>query len=290
MDTFDGAARILPLILIGTLGLAVGSFLNVVIYRLPLMLQRAWRNDCRQFLELPTESDEAEPFNLVLPNSFCPVCRNSIRPHHNIPLLSYLFLRGRCAHCGARISPRYPVTEILTAAVSVAVIWMLGWSVEGALGLLLSWILIVLSFIDWEHQLLPDIITLPGLWLGLLASLGNWFSDPASSILGASLGYGTLWIVYQLFRLIAGKHAMGYGDFKLLAMLGAWLGWSLIPMIVLVSSTVGAAIGIAMIAFRGHKREQPIPFGPYLAFAGWIALMWGPQLNGQYLAWISPLG
>lgn len=290
METIDSAGGILPLLLVGLVGLAVGSFLNVVIYRLPLMLQDAWRRDCRQFLDLPTDADQTEPFNLVLPNSFCPECRNPIKPHHNIPLLSYLWLRGRCAYCGASISPRYPFIELLTAAVSVAVIWNLGWSMQGALGLLLSWMLIVLSLIDLEHHLLPDVITLPGLWLGLLASLGSWLSDPATSILGASIGYGSLWLVYQLFRLVTGKQGMGYGDFKLLAMLGAWLGWSLIPMIVLASSTVGAAIGLALIAFRGHGRHQPIPFGPYLALAGWIALMWGPQINTLYLAWIGPFG
>lgn len=290
MDLMTELDDALPMLLVGLLSLAVGSFLNVVIYRLPLMLQRSWRRDCIQFLDLPSEGDQSEPFNLVLPNSFCPQCRTAIKPRHNIPLLGYMWLRGRCAHCGAAIPLRYPLVEILTAIVSVAVVWQFGWSVQSILGLLLSWILIALSMIDLEHHLLPDTITLPGLWLGLLSSIGGWLSDPASSILGACLGYGVLWLVYHLFRLATGKHGMGYGDFKLLAMLGAWLGWSMIPAIVLISSTLGAAIGVALIAAKGRSRNQPIPFGPFLALAGWIALMWGPQLNAAYLQWLGLAG
>ncbi len=286
MPDLDAA---LPLLIVGLLGLAVGSFLNVVIYRLPFMLQHGWRRDCMQFLNLPAEADNDEPFNLVLPNSFCPACRVPIKPIHNIPVFSYLWLRGRCAHCGTAIPPRYPLVELLTAAVSVTVVWQFGWSTQSALGLMLSWLLIVLSMIDLEHQLLPDTITLPGMWLGLLSSLGGWISDPSSSILGACLGYGSLWLVYHLFRLATGKQGMGYGDFKLLAMLGAWLGWSMIPTIILISSTLGALVGIAMIALLDHRRNQPIPFGPYLALAGWICLLWGTRLNAAYAEWLGSI-
>jgi leader peptidase (prepilin peptidase)/N-methyltransferase len=290
MDLMTELDDALPMLLVGLFSLAIGSFLNVVIYRLPLMLQRSWRRDCIQFLDLPSEGEPPEPFNLVLPNSFCPACHTGIKPRHNIPLLGYMWLRGRCAHCGTAIPLRYPLVEILTAVVSVTVVWQFGWSVQSILGLLLSWILIALSMIDLEHHLLPDTITLPGLWLGLVSSLGGWLSDPASSILGACMGYGVLWLVYHLFRLATGKQGMGYGDFKLLAMLGGWLGWSMIPAIVLISSTLGAAIGVALIATKARSRNQPIPFGPYLALAGWIALMWGPQLNAAYLQWLGPAG
>lgn len=290
MDLMTELDDALPMLLVGLFSLAIGSFLNVVIYRLPLMLQRSWRRDCIQFLDLPSEGEPPEPFNLVLPNSFCPACHTGIKPRHNIPLLGYMWLRGRCAHCGTAIPLRYPLVEILTAVVSVTIVWQFGWSVQSILGLLLSWILIALSMIDLEHHLLPDTITLPGLWLGLVSSLGGWLSDPASSILGACMGYGVLWLVYHLFRLATGKQGMGYGDFKLLAMLGGWLGWSMIPAIVLISSTLGAAIGVALIATKARSRNQPIPFGPYLALAGWIALMWGPQLNAAYLQWLGPAG
>ncbi len=283
-----GSETVVPLLVLALCGLAVGSFLNVVIYRLPRMLERAWNQDCRNFLGLnEATSQPAETLNLVLPNSFCPACRAAIKPQHNIPLLSYLWLRGRCASCGARIALRYPLIECLTAVVSVVVAWKFGWSWETVTGLVLSWLLIVLALIDLEHQLLPDVITLPGLWLGLLASLGGWHSEPEASIIGASLGYTTLWLVFHSFRLLTGKVGMGYGDFKLLAMLGAWLGWEMIPAIVLLSSTVGALVGIAMIIFLGHARTKPIPFGPYLALAGWVTLLGGQELNAAYLRWLG---
>lgn len=281
--------EILPaLAAVALFGLAVGSFLNVVIYRLPLMLERAWKRDCRDFLGLTEENPPSgEALNLVLPNSFCPACRTAIKPQHNIPLLSYLWLRGRCASCGARIAFRYPLIECLTAVVSVIVAWKFGWSWATASGLVLSWLLIVLALIDLEHQLLPDAITLPGLWLGLLASLGGWHAAPEDSIIGASIGYVILWLVFHVFRLLTGKVGMGHGDFKLLAMLGAWLGWAMIPAIVLLSSTAGALAGIVMIIFLGHRRSKPIPFGPYLAAAGWVTLLWGQELNAVYLRWIG---
>lgn len=267
----------------GLLGLMVGSFLNVVIHRLPIMLERSWQKECRAFLELEAAEEPAEPYNLVVPRSRCPHCGKLIAAYENIPVVSYLFLRGRCSGCGAGISPRYPVVEALTALLSVAVAWHFGPTVQTAAALGLTWTLVALSFIDLDRQLLPDAITLPVLWGGLFLSLFDVFADCASSILGAVFGYLSLWSVYQLFKLATGKEGMGYGDFKLLALLGAWLGWSKLPAIVLMSSLVGAAIGIGMIVLMRHDHRVPIPFGPYLAIAGWIALVWGDAINGAYL-------
>ena len=221
------------------------------------------------------------------PNSFCPHCTKPIRPWHNLPVIGYLLLRGCCADCGKAISIRYPLIEMLTAIISVAVASKFGFSCQTVLALILSWILIVLSVIDLDHQLLPDAITVPALWLGLVASIGGWFSEPEWSILGACVGYVTLWSVFHLFKLLTGKEGMGFGDFKLLAVLGAWLGWQMIPAIVLLSSTLGALAGVTMIVLMGRDRTRPIPFGPYLAVAGWICLMWGHELNTAYLRWID---
>ncbi len=273
----------------GVLGLAVGSFLNVVIYRLPRMMQRDWQAQCRQLLELPAKvnrhlpSERAEPFNLVVPRSRCPHCGHRITALENIPLLSYLALRGRCSACGARISPRYPAVELLTALLSAAVAahFGLGWTLLPAL--ILTWALIALAFIDLEHQLLPDSITLPLLWGGLLLSLAGVFVDSRSAIIGAAAGYLALWTVYWLFKLATGKEGMGQGDFKLLAMLGAWLGWQALPVVILLSSLVGAAVGISMVLFLGRDKNIPIPFGPYLAAAAWLALIWGKELTAAYL-------
>ena len=267
---------------VGILGLLVGSFLNVVILRLPPMLERRWRQECRQFLELPEEMP-AERLDLLFPPSRCPHCGHHIRAWENIPILSWLWLRGRCSQCRAAISPRYPLIEGLTAVLSLAVAWRFGVSPQALWALVLTWSLLALSFIDYDHQLLPDILTLPLLWLGLLLSLFGIFTDPRSAIMGAAAGYLSLWGIYQLFRLITGKEGMGYGDFKLLALFGAWLGWQMLPLIILLSSLVGAVFGLALILLRGRDRELPIPFGPYLAIAGWIALLWGEQLNRWYL-------
>lgn len=267
----------------GLLGLMVGSFLNVVIHRLPIMMERGWRRECRAFLELDASDEPAEAYNLVVPRSGCPHCGKLITAAENIPVVSYVLLRGRCSGCGAGISPRYPAVELLTALLSVAVAWRFGvtWQAAAALGL--TWSLVALSFIDLDRQLLPDSITQPLLWIGLFLSLFPIFADSTASILGAVFGYLALWSVYHLFRLLTGKEGMGYGDFKLLALLGAWLGWSKLPAIVLLSSVAGAVIGIAMIAFAKHDRQMPIPFGPYLAIAGWLALMWGDAINAAYL-------
>jgi len=272
----------LLMVLVLLLGLVVGSFLNVVIYRLPLMMQTGWRRECRQYLQLPEESAE-ECVNLLWPGSHCPSCKTEIKAHQNIPVLSYLLLRGHCAHCSAPISLRYPLIEAFTGLCSLLVAWHFGYGWPLLFALLLTWSLIALSFIDIDNQLLPDSITLPLLWLGLLLSLFAIFTDSHASIIGAVAGYLSLWSVYWGFKLLTGKEGMGYGDFKLLALFGAWLGWQYLPMIILLSSLVGAVIGVSMIALGKHDAGKPIPFGPYLAAAGWLALVWGDKINSWYL-------
>ncbi len=267
----------------GVLGLVVGSFLNVVIHRLPRMMQRDWRAQCRELLKLPDESAEPLRFNLLVPRSRCPHCGHAITALENIPLLSYLALKGKCSACGARISPRYPAVELLTALLSMTVAAHFGFGWISAAALVLTWALIALTFIDFDHQLLPDSITLPLLWGGLLLSLSGVFVDSHSAIIGAAAGYLTLWAVYWLFKWVTGKEGMGQGDFKLLALLGAWLGWQALPVVILLSSLVGAAVGLSMVLFLGRDKNVPIPFGPYLAAAGWLALIWGQELTGAYL-------
>ncbi len=267
---------------IGVLGLMLGSFLNVVIYRLPIMMQRSWKKECSEYLELEPEQQNEERFDLILPRSSCPNCNAPIRAYQNIPILSYMLLRGKCANCKSPISVRYPIIEAFTGIVSAWVAWHFGFTWETLFALLLTWSLLALSAIDIDHQLLPDSITLPLLWLGLLLSVFNVFSDSHSSIIGAIAGYLSLWLVYQLFKLTTGKEGMGYGDFKLLALFGAWLGWQYLPMIILLSSLVGALIGITMVILAKHDRNTPIPFGPYLAAAGWLALVWGDDFNRLY--------
>jgi leader peptidase (prepilin peptidase)/N-methyltransferase len=273
----------------GLLGLAVGSFLNVVIHRLPKMMEREWQSQCADILDGVTAPGNQERYDLVVPRSRCPNCAHQITALENVPVLSYLALRGRCSSCGCRISPRYPVIELLTALLSVAVIWRFGLTIQGGGALLLTWALIALSLIDFDTQFLPDSITLPFLWLGLALNVTSTYTTTQASVIGAIAGYLTLWSVYQLFRLVTGKEGMGYGDFKLLAVFGAWFGWTPLPLIVLLSSVVGAVIGVAMIALRGHDKSIPIPFGPYLAIAGWIAMMWGDRLIDVYLG-VSGLG
>ena len=272
--------------LIGIIGLMVGSFLNVVIYRLPLMMQRSWKVECHEFLQIDASdtAQKTEPFNLALPLSHCPKCNAAIKPYQNIPVFSYLLLKGKCANCEASISLRYPAIEVLTAITSIIVAQHFGATTATFFALILTWSLITLSFIDIDHQLLPDSITLPVLWLGLFLSLFTVFTDSNASIIGAITGYLCLWLVYHVFKLITGKEGMGYGDFKLLALLGAWLGWEYLPLIVLLSSLVGALFGFSMIIFANRDRAQPIPFGPYLATAGWLALLWGHGLNQFYFS------
>jgi leader peptidase (prepilin peptidase)/N-methyltransferase len=276
------------------LGLVVGSFLNVVIYRLPIMLEREWRAQAADVLADTTAPAETPPptprFTLSTPRSACPNCKAPIKPWQNIPVISWLMLRGRCASCRTRISARYPAVELATGILSAWAAWHFGFGAPAACALLLTWALIALTGIDIDHQLLPDSITLPLLWAGLLAAvvLGPYMGStlPVSqqdALIGAMAGYVSLWLVFHAFRLITGKEGMGYGDFKLFAALGAWLGWKLLPLIILVSAASGALLGIAMILLRGRDRAAPIPFGPYLAAAGWLAMMYGNSLLDGYL-------
>jgi len=275
--------------------LLVGSFLNVVIYRLPIMLKKEWRSDCVNFLsdefkadkqdyQFPAKAtDKEEKFNLSVPRSRCPACGHKITALENIPLISWLFLRGKCSSCGSTISIRYPVIELSSGLLSVLVAYYFGIQWFTLAALVLTWSLIALTMIDFDTQLLPDNITLPLLWLGILANLLQ-LSDISleQSIIGAILGYMSLWILYQLFKLATGKEGMGFGDFKLLAVLGAWLGWQALPLILLLSALVGAIVGISLTLFFGRDKNIPIPFGPYLASAGYISLLWGEPIKQFY--------
>lgn len=269
-------------IILGVLGLVVGSFLNVVILRTPEILQREWTRDCRALLEQEyTEPEEA--ISLAFPASRCPSCKHPISAWQNIPVISYLILRGRCSNCGISISWRYPMTEFLTAVATVVVGILVPWGYPLLAYLVLTWTLIALAGIDIDTQLLPDHMTMPLLWLGLLFNLTVGPVSIEDAVIGAAGGYMILWSVYWLFRLATGKEGMGFGDFKLLAALGAWLGWQSLPQIILLSSVVGAVVGIAIIALRGGDRSQALPFGPYLALAGWISLLWGDALMAMML-------
>ena len=263
-------------------GLLIGSFLNVVIYRLPKMMLRDWREQALEVLELPTEA-HGETFNLVLPNSKCPHCNHEIRPWENIPVISYLFLRGKCSSCKATISKRYPLVELSCGLLSAYVAWHFGFGWQAGGMLLLTWGLLAMSLIDADHQLLPDVLVLPLLWLGLIANYFGLYTSLEDALWGAIAGYLSLWSVYWLFKLVTGKEGMGFGDFKLLAMLGAWGGWQVLPLTILLSSLVGAVLGLIMLRLRNAETSTPIPFGPYLALAGWIALLWGDQITGTYL-------
>ncbi len=271
------------LLVIAIFSLAIGSFLNVVIYRIPVMLEREWKQQCQEFIGTTEPATEEQPFNLVRPGSRCPHCGHEIAFWENIPILSYIFLRGRCSECGATISPRYPIIEFATALLSITVAWHFGFSWQTAAALPLTWALIALSMIDFDHKLLPDNIVIPLLWLGLLLNLNGIFTDLPSALIGATAGYLSLWSIFWLFKLITGKEGMGYGDFKLLALFGAWLGWHYLLQIVLLSSLVGAVVGISLVMVFGRDRTIPIPFGPYLATAGWISLLWGQEINQAYL-------
>ena len=265
----------------GLLGLCVGSFLNVVIHRLPRMMEREWHAQCADLRgETPSP---AEVLSLARPRSRCPSCGHQITVLENIPIVSYLILRGKCSKCAAPISPRYPVVEAATGLLSAYAAWHFGPTPQALGALIMLWALIALTAIDLDTQLLPDSITLPLLWIGLALNLAGTYVDISSAVIGAMVGYLTLWSVFWLFKLATGKEGMGYGDFKLLAALGAWLGWQMLPVIILLSSIVGAVVGIGLIVFSRHGRNTPIPFGPYLAAAGMIALLWGPQLTRSYL-------
>jgi len=270
--------------------LIIGSFLNAVIYRLPLMMQRDWREQCDELLSEPAPQLPEGPFNLIVPGSRCPSCGAKIKAWQNIPVLSYVLLGARCAKCQQSISVRYPLVEFFTAALSAVCAWHFGFGWEALMAIGLTAALVTVSMIDIDHQLIPDSIVYPLLWVGLtmslfypLAEADTLFIAPRNAIVGALAGYLSLWSVYQLFKLLTGKEGMGYGDFKLLAALGAWLGWQALPTIILMSAVVGAVTGIGMIVFRGRDRAQPIPFGPYLAAAGWITMLWGETLRNAYL-------
>jgi leader peptidase (prepilin peptidase)/N-methyltransferase len=267
------------------LGLVMGSFLNVVIHRLPVILRNTWSRQCRELLdpEYNEESAAEQPYNLLKPASHCPACGHRIRVYENIPVASYLFLRGRCAACHARISPRYPLVEICTAVLSLVTAMHFGGTGQTMAALAFTWVMIPLCVIDYDTQLLPDCLTLPLLWAGLGLSLAGIFVDSQTSIIGAISGYLCLWAVYHIFKLATGREGMGYGDFKLLAAIGAWVGWQALPVVILFSSVVGAATGIFLILVKGRQRGQPIPFGPFLASAGWISLLWGQNILDLYL-------
>ena len=285
MEFFEALRSFPPVVLAGVagvFGLLIGSFLNVVILRLPARLFHDWRCQCRELLEI--EATEEAPPGLVADRSHCPKCGATIAWYDNIPVVSWLVLRARCRHCDTPISWRYPLVELATALLSAVVIWHFGATAEGAAGLVLTWALIAATGIDFDHQLLPDQITLPLLWLGLALNLWlGLFASLEDAVIGAIAGYGSLWLVFHAFRLLTGKEGMGFGDFKLLGALGAWLGWQVLPLIILLASLVGAVVGVGlMIAFR-HKKDVPIAFGPYLAAAGFIALIWAEPIIDFWL-------
>ncbi len=277
------ASHVLAFVLFAALlGLLIGSFLNVLIYRLPIMMQREWRAQALEYLECPPEPVR-ERFNLLLPSSRCPHCDHQIRSWENIPLLSWLALRGKCSSCRAPISSRYPLVELACGLLSGYVAWHFGFTWQAGAMLLLTWGLVAMSMIDIDHQLLPDSLVLPLLWLGLILNNFGLFVSLESALWGAVAGYLSLWSVYWLFKLVTGKEGMGYGDFKLLAMLGAWGGWQVLPLTILLSSVVGAVLGTILLRVQRAESSTPIPFGPYLAIAGWIASLWGDRITESYL-------
>ena len=265
-------------------GLLVGSFLNVVILRLPERVKWDWTEQSTEWLKITPKNDADRPAGVTHKASHCPNCKTKIKPWHNIPVIGYILLKGKCAACKQVISIRYPLVELVTAVLTGIVIWRFGVSIAGFLAIILTWTLIVQTGIDFDNQLLLDEITFPVLWLGLLASLMPVFVSPSDAIIGAAFGYLSLWSVFWLYKLFTGKEGMGFGDFKLLALMGAWLGWQLIPQIILISTLIGSIVGITLIVTKKLNKEKPIPFGPYIAGAGFIALIWGDQINAKYLS------
>lgn len=292
MMGLDWSDPIVAVPVVIVVGLIIGSFLNVVIARLPVMLERQWRSECRELLAEDAAAGgthppaEDERFDLISPRSRCPHCSQPVRALDNVPVISWLLLGGRCRSCKARISIQYPLVEALTAALTVMVALRFGATGYTLLAIAFTWILIPAAVIDLRTTLLPDNLTLPLLWLGLLAAVaGASPVSPANAIVGAAVGYGLLWGLYHVFRILTGKEGMGYGDFKLLGALGAWVGWQGLPVVILLSSGVGAILGLLMIGLQGRDRAAPIPFGPFLAAGGWIGLMWGDSITSAYLAW-----
>ncbi|RFC33704.1 MAG: leader peptidase (prepilin peptidase) / N-methyltransferase [Candidatus Nitrotoga sp. MKT] len=288
MTAFIELLQSLPvffIILCGIIGLLVGSFLNVVIHRLPKMMERGWHAQCAELTG--NEPANVPPYNLFMPHSACPHCGHKISALENIPVISYLLLRGKCKDCNTPISARYPIVETVSGLLSAYVAWHFGFGLAAVAALLLIWMLLALTWIDVDTQLLPDDITLPLLWLGLLFNLSTTFTDINSAVIGAITGYLALWSIYWLFKLATGKEGMGYGDFKLLAAIGAWLGWQMLPLVIMLSSIVGAVVGVTLIIAARLGRNVPIPFGPYLAGGGVIALFWGQSLTQGYLQLFS---
>jgi len=280
-----------PIFFASLFGLLIGSFLNVVILRMPKRMHHEWTVQSEAWLNRDTPdyklNNADTPASFSTGGSHCPKCKTPLKPWHNIPVISFLILRGKCAFCKTSISVRYPLIELLTAILSGIAIFYFGITIQGACALVITWSLVALSFIDIDHQLLPDDIVLPMIWLGLLASLLPVFTSPTDAIIGAIAGYMSLWLVFQLFKIATGKEGMGFGDFKLLAMFGAWLGWQYLPQIIILSAFSGSVIGITLIIFKVIKREKPIPFGPYIAAAGWIAMIWGDNINKAYLSTVG---
>ena len=282
-----------PMVFMGVVfafGLLLGSFINVVIYRLPIMMEREWRLQCKALAEEPVTDVAEEEFNLVLPRSRCPHCGHRITALENVPVISYLVLRGRCSNCKTPISPRYPIIEFLTAALAAVAAMHFGFGPEGIMAVALTLTLVPITMIDIDKQLIPDSIVLPLMWVGLIMSLFHpvegattLFLSPRDAIVGAVAGYMSFWTVYQVFRLLTGKEGMGYGDFKLLAALGAWLGWQSLPTIIMMSAFVGAVVGILLIVFKGRDHRIPMPFGPFLAAAGWLTMLYGEEIRRLYV-------
>jgi leader peptidase (prepilin peptidase)/N-methyltransferase len=275
---------------VGLLSLTVGSFLNVVIYRTPKIMEYSWYHDCREYLAdevAQVKPKKLTPISLSKPDSTCPHCQHKIRFYENIPVISWLLLGGKCSQCKANISIRYPLIELVTMVLSLVVAYYFGVSLQTLFALILTWGLISLTMIDFDHMLLPDQFTLPLLWIGLLININGTFTDLTSAVIGAAVGYMSLFSIFWLFKLCTGKEGMGFGDFKLFAVFGAWLGWQLLPLLILMASVVGAIVGISLMLFNNHQRQQGIPFGPYLAVAGWISLLWGNSLWSWYLQTLS---
>jgi leader peptidase (prepilin peptidase)/N-methyltransferase len=274
------------------ISLMVGSFLNVVIYRLPVMMERSWKAEIAEYTVLENQASpltgrpKEPPFNLVKPDSTCPKCQHKIRVWENIPLISWFLLKGKCSQCKNPISSRYPLVELATGLLSTLVAWHFGFGLVGLAAVLATWLLIAMTFIDLDTMLLPDQLTLSLLWLGLLLSIESPFVSSQDALIGAAVGYLSLWSLYWAFKLLTGKEGMGYGDFKLLAAIGAWVGWQHLPVVILLSSFVGAVVGVSLLAIQGKDKDQPIPFGPYLAAAGWLTLLYGDWIVMQYWQWM----